>query len=113
MNNTATAQNAQNGAFISQCETHCEALGGAWASFTVGGVVMRDAVAAWMASPADAAPAWAVDCHLNVHLPPNPSPDARLCNPTCGLHCDSPPGSICAAERLAVAPDPMFRKAAL
>jgi hypothetical protein len=52
MNNTATAMLAQNGAFISQCETHCEALGGGWDSFMVGGVSMRDAVAAWMADPA-------------------------------------------------------------
>jgi hypothetical protein len=75
----------------------------------VGGVVMRDAVAAWMASPPTAAPAWQTDCHLNVHLPPNPPSDARLCNPTCGLHCDTPPGSICEAQRLAVARDPQWR----
>ena len=78
MNNTATAQNAQNGAFISQCETHCEALGGAWASFTVGGVVMRDAVAAWMADPA---PTPGKHFFYDVMLDGNALP--RKTNPPC------------------------------
>jgi hypothetical protein len=101
-----------NGGFITSCHAHCEGnTDSYWMQTLVGGVAMRDAVAAWMASTADAPPAWSVDCHLNVHLPPSPAPDARLCNPTCGLHCDTPPGSICEAERLAVAPDPMWRRA--
>ena len=88
-----------NGGFITSCHAHCEGnTDSYWATVEVGGVVMRDAVAAWMASDAAAAPAWSVDCHLNVRLPPNPPLDARLCNPTCNLHCDVPPGSICEAR---------------
>jgi hypothetical protein len=78
MNNTATAQSAQNGAFIVQCETHCEALGGGWASFEVGGVSMRDAVAAWMSDPA---PAPQRHFHFDAMLDGAATP--RKTNPTC------------------------------
>ena len=78
MNNTVTAANAQNGAFISQCETHCEALGDGWVSFKVGGISMRDAVAAWMADPA---PTAQKHFHYDVMLNGNALP--RKTNPTC------------------------------
>ena len=79
MNGTATAQNANNGAFISSCETHCEALSdGAWTTFTVNGVTMRDSVDAWLR---DTNPApqkhFNFDCALNAVGTP------RKCNPTC------------------------------
>ena len=105
-----TGQLSGNGGFITSCHAHCEAnTDSYWMGVQVDGVVMRDAVAAWMASPPTAPPAWHTDCHLNVHVPANPPSDARLCNPTCGLHCDTPPGSICEAQRLADAPDPQWR----
>ena len=86
MNNTATAMLAQNGAFISSCETHCEALGGGWASFVVDGVSMRDAVAAWMADPA-------------------PTPQKHLCvAPRAQPRCLSP----CAPQSLSPLPPPPF-----
>jgi hypothetical protein len=78
MNNTLTAANPQNGAFIVSCETHCEALGGGWASFQVGGVSMRDAVAAWMADPAPTQQKhFHYDCMLNM------GSGAKKCNPSC------------------------------
>lgn len=129
-----TANLPGNGGFITSCHAHCEGNSDSYCTATkptllrppqtltlrpclapttgmgtlVGGIAMRDAVASWMASAPSAPPAWQVDCHLNVRLPPNPPNDARLCNPTCGLHCDAPPGSICAAEKLRVARDPLF-----
>lgn len=81
MNNTATAANPQNGAFISSCHTHCEAVGSGWATFTVGGVAMRDAVAQWMSSgsyPSTSGPQFHWDCFYN------PTGTPRSCNPTCG-----------------------------
>jgi hypothetical protein len=80
MNGTTTAAAAGNGGFLVSCHTHCEAQSDqGWAEFTVNGVLMRDAVAAWLAAD-PAAPSsdnfhW--DCEYNTDAP-------RTCNPTCG-----------------------------
>jgi hypothetical protein len=79
MNGTATAGAPGNGGFIVSCHTHCEAQSdGAWTGFQIGGVTMRDAVAAWMdADPsAPAADNTHYDCTYNSASPHN-------CNPSC------------------------------
>ena len=44
-----------NGAFIHSCHTHCEAQTDAnWLGFTINGITMQKAVAAWWDDSADA-----------------------------------------------------------
>ena len=69
-----------NGGFVVSCHTHCEAQNdGPWTTFAINGVVMRDAVAAWMEATAPASPLWYTDCAYKGGSAAN-----RQCNPTCG-----------------------------
>merc|ERR1712107_863991 len=43
----ATFHAAGNGAFIYSCQTHCNCIAGAWGSYKIDGILMRDAVSKW------------------------------------------------------------------
>lgn len=71
---------AGNGAFISSCYTHCEAMFDAyWANVRIGGVSMHDAVLAWWKGANATTPA-AAHTHLDCD---RPDTAPYQCNPTC------------------------------
>lgn len=81
LQSTGTALSPTNGGFVVSCHTHCEAQNdGPWTTFAIAGVVMRDAVAAWMnAASNPTTPLWHTDCAYAGGSVSN-----RQCNPTCG-----------------------------
>jgi STAM-binding protein len=74
---TAAYSKPGNGGFLGSCVLHCEAQQRAWKELEIGGISMRDAVAAWMEAPVTSPPAWHVDCEMGS------VPGATMCNPTC------------------------------
>lgn len=79
-NTTTTGQAAGNGGFFTSCHTHCEAQSDSgWTGFKIGGVAMRDAVAAWIAS--DPSTPAAANTYYDCQYDANGTP--RNCNPSC------------------------------
>jgi len=81
--NTAKSLSAGQGGFISSCHTHCEAQGGAFDTFTVGGKTMVQAYTAWhlaniaTGGKAPAAQNWYFDADYDPNSPNHQT------NPTC------------------------------
>ena len=80
--NSAKSSAAGSGYFLNSCHTHCEAQGGGFDTFAIGGTTMNAAVTAWMAANANpAAPAASkafslLDCEYTTT-------GNHVCNPTC------------------------------
>lgn len=80
VNGAATYNKPGNGAFVHSCHTHCEAQGGSWNSFKIGGVSMQQAVSKWWLSDGTE-PASAhsyTPCQYK-----DGATGPRKCNPTC------------------------------